>query len=153
MQSEVRYLVSPRISLSWGNSRLLNSPRPWVITVSMRSRLLAASSTVMISGIAASAAVTSGLRCISQSTSNRARQACLGSPMRCAVVQAAPDSRRRSHREANVVAWTPRTSAASDQLIRGEIWRALISRRSSSLSSISDPLLVDARFLLILACS
>ena len=105
------------------------------MTVSMRSRLLAASSTVTTSGMAASAAVTSARSLISQSTSTSARHICFGSPIRWAVLQAAPEALSRSQRAARVVAWTPRTPAASDQLIRGAICRALISCRSSSLIS------------------
>ena len=121
MHNAVWYLVRPGISLSCSTTMSLNRASVGVMTVSMRSRLLAASSTVTTSGMAASAAVTSARSPISQSTSTSARHICFGSPIRCAVLQAAPDALSRSQRAARVVAWTPRMPAASDQLIRGAI--------------------------------
>ena len=127
MHSDVWYLVRPGIFLSCGITCRCSWASVGVMTVSMRSRLLAASSTVTTSGMAASAAVTSSRSAISQSTSTSARHICFGSPIRWAVLQAAPDALSRSQRAARVVAWTPRMPAASDQLIRGAICRALIS--------------------------
>ena len=92
------------MSFSRDTTLVLNSSSDRVMTVSIRSRLLAASSTVTISGIAARLAVTRSRRFISQSTATKARHICLGSPMRWAVTHEAPPERSRSHRLASVVA-------------------------------------------------